>query len=1601
MAVLETTIAQEASGVAFFDFDGTGDLVETIDKPQLDVTGDIEFVWCGRITDTTNWQGLITKGDPNFSGGEYGLFRSDTVEGTDTLQIAWRNAADDPKLSQTSGGSLVTTGDRWYRVTMDVDNGSSERVITFYRSDDPISTDPTLVAWTQHSQHTISGATSIFSGTNDMQIGLNASGDELTGRCYYAEIRDGIGGTIVANPDFRYGLNVLEFAETVSPWQYVSQPSLDVETDLNTVPSTSLDFRIDMDFKSFDGSRNVAGARNDGSANTEWLIAYNGSEALDMIGIEFQNWTSAVSFWQTGRHQYRVNWVGTTITIYKRDPDLGLALSDDASWSQFDQNTSMDNINLISDIADVGFYLMKTDGDNGHVAWDLHGMWYEVDSVLESEIDITKLIPDFGANTFNDNQGNQWTWTGVDPFYSHIDDVGNLWTPTGAIWNVADYTTITAWEADAPSLGTDIWKGVISDNSEYNENVTMSAAGTPSITTYLYLTVAAANRHSGVAGTGHARIRGDTNALDVITMSSDFTRVEWLEIKQDATATGDAGIWVDTSVEDVLIEYCIIWDDSSGFKDGISFQEGSADPMSGSVSNCIIYGFMRAIIRCRNQSGNVSTIDVNVDHCTLRHKTGSSDVLRGALSSSVLDASDVNTINVYNTIGYTEDGVIEAFADMNATDRGAPVGTAIWNGSHNLAGDQGTNDEIDGTDNTSDWQFATDGDSETTQDSGAFIVFKDIGTGTEDFTLLDGAVGNLAVGNGTNRIGSEPDARQDFSIDITGNVRAQSNVDIGAHNFSQATRERTIKQPLLTTEGYFLLDGTDDYLETGDTPELDITGDIEIIALARMADWTDGGSDDLLVKWDGGGNERSYRFFLNGSGKPGLRWSTNGTDNFILSPGSAPSLVNNEHAWFRVTFDVDDDASDSTVTTYWSADPITTEPGSVSWTTIGSAKSGSVESIHAGTAVVRVGGNEVALTGHIFGVWLYDGIGGTEVANPDFRTQEQNDWSQGAGPDDHSRLWTPQNDAIWVGQTAGLDGFSYFTLDGTGDHETPDTAPLSVTGDIELIALVAPDDWSPASNYYPLGKYVATGDQRSFRMLVNGSGNLGLGWSEDGIANLAENSNAAITTAAGISDGDYCWLRVTVDVSVSEIKYWWSRDPIDTSVLSVSWTQLGSTDTQAATSFFDSTAPLRIGQNLAGKIYGAWLYDGIGGIEVANPDFRTREQSDWSQGAGDDDHTNTWTPDGGVWTDSGTDYTSIGAWEADTPTLALDLIWKGIVSDNNEYNENVDMNATGTPSIDTYQWLTVDPLNRHKGVVGTGHARMRGNTNASNVLTVSSDFARVEWLEVKQDSTATGDAGIWLNFPIENALIEYCIIWDDGFFSRDGISFQAQNADPMSASISNCIVYGFLRASIRHRNQGGSSGTMDLNVDHCTVMHRTGSSAVTRGALVSIPLHASDVNTLNVYNTIGYTESISIEAFADTNLTDRGAPVGTAIWNGSHNLAGDQGTHDEIDGTDNITDWQHATDGDEDTSQSSGSFVVFRSISAGTENFLLLDKAAGNLAVGNGVDRQGSEPDSRQDFSIDILGNPRPIASVDIGAHNVLVGPSFLLRRRQLTTVRM
>jgi len=214
---------------------------------------------------------------------------------------------------------------------------------------------------------------------------------------------------------------------------------------------------------------------------------------------------------------------------------------------------------------------------------------------------------------------------------------------------------------------------------------------------------------------------------------------------------------------------------------------------------------------------------------------------------------------------------------------------------------------------------------------------------------------------------------------------------------------------------------------------------------------------------------------------------------------------------------------------------------------------------------------------------------------------------------------------VWLG-LMGREG--YLSLPGTSGNyaSTPDTASVSVTGDIDIRVKVALNDWTPVQFNSFVSKYNATGNNKSyiFRTANASSGRLNFAWSPDGSTDLSANS----TVSPIVADGADLWVRVTMDcdngAGSREVKFWTSSD-------GVTWAQLGATVTGAVTTIDDGDQNLEVGaiingtlHRVDGKIYYAELRNGIDGTVVASFDPST----DASQGV----KSFTSSATGEVWT---------------------------------------------------------------------------------------------------------------------------------------------------------------------------------------------------------------------------------------------------------------------------------------------------------------------------------------------------------------------------------
>lgn len=185
---------------------GAGDYASTPDAAALDITGDIDV----RIDATlANW---VLPDYP--SSGQLDLPRTELIAKRAAGQISWALyiAKSRPHFEWSTDGStanfvrssydlpLTASGRLAIRVALDVNNGAGGYHIAFY-------TAPTIDGpWTELDSGDVGGGTtSIFSSTASLKIGdatETTTWNPALGIVHAAEVYDGIGGTLVAAPDF-------------------------------------------------------------------------------------------------------------------------------------------------------------------------------------------------------------------------------------------------------------------------------------------------------------------------------------------------------------------------------------------------------------------------------------------------------------------------------------------------------------------------------------------------------------------------------------------------------------------------------------------------------------------------------------------------------------------------------------------------------------------------------------------------------------------------------------------------------------------------------------------------------------------------------------------------------------------------------------------------------------------------------------------------------------------------------------------------------------------------------------------------------------------------------------------------------------------------------------------------------------------------------------------------------------------------------------------------------------------------------------------------------------------------------------------------------
>lgn len=195
----DTVIIQEGSlGDAYASFDGTnGDYMTAMDSNELSVTGDIEINAKVKLTAGKGGTVVAKYFDTTSGNNSYFLSMNLAADGVSaSASFYWTEDGTTNKSANSGVFVIDSTKPVWLNFEFDVDNGALGYTPTFNFSQDGVTY--TLISATA----TAAGTTSIYDSTAEVEIGSRYNGTTTaTMDIYDVEIRDGIGGQVVADVD--------------------------------------------------------------------------------------------------------------------------------------------------------------------------------------------------------------------------------------------------------------------------------------------------------------------------------------------------------------------------------------------------------------------------------------------------------------------------------------------------------------------------------------------------------------------------------------------------------------------------------------------------------------------------------------------------------------------------------------------------------------------------------------------------------------------------------------------------------------------------------------------------------------------------------------------------------------------------------------------------------------------------------------------------------------------------------------------------------------------------------------------------------------------------------------------------------------------------------------------------------------------------------------------------------------------------------------------------------------------------------------------------------------------------------------------------------
>lgn len=325
------------------------------------------------------------------------------------------------------------------------------------------------------------------------------------------------------------------------------------------------------------------------------------------------------------------------------------------------------------------------------------------------------------------------------------------------------YTTFAAAIADY-DIRNGVYQARWDSASSLNTSQTNINAGTNYTTAadlnrYVHVTVASAYRHSGVAGTG---VSYTSSGQCFQILGSPYARVSYFDLRP---AGNNAGVQVN-GVHRVLLDNLIIY--SSGASSG-SGRGVLVSPYLGRttyIANCVIYSPHDAHQAVLITGGNTTQVQtaVYIDHCSIR---------------GYVRADNPMYVNLQNNWIQSPTATYEAVYGGNSSY------TYMVAGANNVHGTFGIVDPNMLGDHSRDWIRSSELTATTT--TADAVIVTNVTSGSEDFTPVaaTGSGSNVILAAGADRQPTRPDSRVDLSLDIAGNARPITNVDLGAFQISE------------------------------------------------------------------------------------------------------------------------------------------------------------------------------------------------------------------------------------------------------------------------------------------------------------------------------------------------------------------------------------------------------------------------------------------------------------------------------------------------------------------------------------------------------------------------------------------------------------------------------------------------------------------------------------------------------------------------------------------------------------------------------------------------------------------------------------------------